>query len=73
MDVAVVVDASVWVSGFLPQDVNHHPSRLWLERYITEGGIIVAPPLLVIEIGAAITRRTSDRNMARNAIKKALP
>ena len=69
MDVALVVDASVWVSAFLPQDVNHHPSHLWLERYLAEGGIILAPPLLMIEIGAAITRRTENRNIARNAIR----
>jgi hypothetical protein len=34
MDKLVVVDASVWVSAFMPQEVNHPASRLWIEHYI---------------------------------------
>jgi hypothetical protein len=34
MDKLVVVDASVWVSAFTPQEVNHPASRLWIEHYI---------------------------------------
>ncbi len=53
MDKLVVVDASVWVSAFMPQDVNHPASRLWIEHYISEGGLIVAPTFLMIEVAAA--------------------
>ncbi len=30
----IVVDASVWVSRLVPQDVHHELTRQWLERYI---------------------------------------
>ena len=53
MDTAVVVDASVWASGLMPRDVNHSASRVWLRRYIIEGGIMVVPPFVLIEVAAA--------------------
>ncbi len=39
MDKKVVVDASVWVSSLQHQDGNHAASRLWMEKYITQGGL----------------------------------
>lgn len=68
MDEKVVVDASVWVSSLRQQDVNHNASRLWLEKYTTLGGLLIAPTLLLIEVAAAISRRTGDSTLAHEAV-----
>jgi predicted nucleic acid-binding protein len=70
MHAEVVVDASVWVSSFRPEDVNHAASRFWAEQYNIKGGLLVAPMLLLIEVAAAISRRTGDPTLAKEAIKK---
>ena len=33
-----VVDASVWVSRLVPQDVHHEASRGWLAHHLARGG-----------------------------------
>ena len=43
MHAEVVVDASVWVSSFRPEDVNHNANRFWAEQYNIKGGLLVAP------------------------------
>src|SRR5712692_10564350 len=69
MDVSVVVDASVWASGFIDRDVNNNTSRLWLQRYITEGGIIVAPTFLLIELAAAVSRQAGQPTVGLSAVR----
>jgi predicted nucleic acid-binding protein len=69
MDVMVVMDASIWVSQLRPQDANHDASRLWVERYIAAGGLLVAPVFLLIEVAAAISRRTGELALAKKAIE----
>ena len=70
MDAKVVVDASVWVSRFMPTDVNHNPSILWLNRFTTMGGLLVEPTLLQIEVAAAISRRTGQTDLSRDAVRR---
>jgi predicted nucleic acid-binding protein len=69
MDAAVVVDASVWASGLIDRDVNNTTSRLWLRRCITEGGIIMAPTFLLIELAAAISRQAGQPIAGLSAVK----
>lgn len=69
MDVAVVVDASVWVSRFVSWDVNQSTSHVWIERYATAGGLLIAPAFFLVEVAAAISRRTGDPALARGVIK----
>ncbi len=69
MDVMVVTDASIWVSQLRPQDVNHDASRLWMERYTAAGGLLLAPIFLLIEVAAAISRRTGEPALAKKAIE----
>ncbi len=69
MDVMVVMDASIWVSQLRPQDANHNASRLWMERYTAAGGLLVAPIFLLIEVAAAISRRTGEPTLAEKAIE----
>jgi predicted nucleic acid-binding protein len=69
MDAMVVMDASIWVSQLRPHDVNHDASRLWMERNIAADGLLVAPIFLLVEVAAAISRRTGEPTLARKAIE----
>jgi predicted nucleic acid-binding protein len=67
-----VVDASVWVSLFVPQDAHHAASRRWLQSYSAGGGILVEPAILLAEVGGAIARRTGQAALGRRAISQVL-
>lgn len=69
MDAAVVADASVWVSLFMTQDVNHSASRLWVETYDARGGQLIAPTYLLVEVAGAIARRAQQSVPARQAVQ----
>jgi predicted nucleic acid-binding protein len=60
----LVVDGSVWVSRYLPAEETHDSSREWLERYFRAGGQLVEPMLLLVELAAAISRRTGAADIA---------
>lgn len=64
----VVVDASVWISAFITEDVHHSLSRPWLDQWLRTDHIVVGPSLVLIEVAGAITRRTGDQAAARRAI-----
>jgi len=64
----VVVDASVWVSALVPSDVHHAASRRWLEARLREGTPLVAPVILLAEVGGAVARRTGDIALGRQAV-----
>lgn len=66
----IVVDASVWVSMLVPQDVNHEVSRRWLKSQTEKGRRIVGPILMLTEVAGAIARRTGSSYMAQTAINK---
>lgn len=68
--VAVVVDASVWVSRLVPHDVHHEASRRWLEAFAADGGRLVAPVLLLPEIAGVVSRRTGASGLARQAVQQ---
>ena len=53
-----VVDASVWVSRFVPPDAQHEVSRLWLEALVERGGLVLGPSLAPVEVAGAVARRT---------------
>jgi predicted nucleic acid-binding protein len=64
----MVVDASVWVSAFLPADAHHGEARDFLRRAVERGDTMVLPTLALAEIGGAIARRTGDRELAAAAL-----
>jgi predicted nucleic acid-binding protein len=68
----IVVDATVWVSRFLPQDDFHERSRRWLSTHTAAGGRTVAPLLLPAAIAGAASRRTGDPSLARRAVEALL-
>jgi predicted nucleic acid-binding protein len=68
----MVVDASVFVSHLVSHDVHHTVSRAWLTRHVSEGGLVVAPALLLSEIAGAVGRRTGTPRLARRAVEAVL-
>lgn len=64
----MVVDASVWVSAFLPADVHHEEVLAFLKRIVERGETVVLPNLALAEIGGAIARRTGDAALAADAL-----
>ena len=64
-----VVDASVWVSRFVPGDVHHEPSYQWLEGVVARGDLVAAPALLLVEVAATISRRTGRPELAAQAVE----
>jgi predicted nucleic acid-binding protein len=54
----VVIDASAWVSRLLTQDSNHHAAVAWINQHLLNGGLFIAPILLVTETASAISRIT---------------
>lgn len=65
-----VVDASVWVSRLVPQDVHHTVSRDWLRQ--ASGDILAEPILLLSELAGAIARRTRQAYLGRQAVRRVL-
>ena len=68
----MVVDASVVVSRLVPHDVHHAASRAWLSRHVTDGGLVIAPALLLPEVSGAVARRTGSPRLARRAVEAVL-
>ena len=64
-----VVDASVWVSRFVPGDEHHLLSRSWFAALVTEGDKVVSPALLLPELAGAIARRTGSADLAIRAVE----
>jgi predicted nucleic acid-binding protein len=63
----IAIDASVWVSAIVQQDVHHASSQAWLDDYIAIGGAMFCPELLLQEVAGAISRRTGQSAFARRA------
>lgn len=65
-----VVDASVWVSRFMPDDTFHEVSRAWITWMVTSGEPLVAPIILLAEVAGAIARRTGDRKLGYQSVQQ---
>ena len=68
----MVVDASVIVSRLVPHDVHHEPTRRWLMHHVGDGGLLIAPTLLLAEVAGAVARRTGKARLARRAVATVL-
>lgn len=66
----IVVDASVLVSHLVPQDVHHATSRAWFRQQLETGTRLVAPIILLTEVGGAIARRTGDADLGHRAVDR---
>lgn len=67
-----VVDASVWVSLFVLEDVNHLPSLAWYKSYTTQDGRFVLPALALTEVAGAIARRMGRPRMGKRVVQQLL-
>ncbi|HZS01642.1 MAG TPA: PIN domain-containing protein [Chloroflexota bacterium] len=52
----IVVDASVWISSLIEQDINHPISLQWFEAYTDGGGVLVEPVFFLVEVAGAVAR-----------------
>ncbi|HYU20382.1 MAG TPA: PIN domain-containing protein [Chloroflexota bacterium] len=68
----IVVDASVWASRFIPQDLHHVASREWLLQYMAGGNLVIGPALLPAEVAGAIARRTGAPADGHRAVARLL-
>ena len=66
----IVVDASVWVARLLPGDVFYQSVRTWMLTHVNQRTEFLSPALLLVEIGAAIRRRTGESFLALQAIER---
>jgi predicted nucleic acid-binding protein len=66
----MVVDASVWVSFFTPQDVHHALSVAWLTERRQNEVPMLLPVLLLPEVGGAVSRRFSDSALGYDAVRQ---
>lgn len=66
------MDASVWVSRFVPEDVHHRASSRWLRQFIEDGGPLVEPIVLLAEVAGAIARRTGLPELGSQAASRIL-
>jgi len=64
----VVLDASIWVSRLVSQDEFHAAVKSWIEDQRQAGVQFLSPALLLAEVGGAISRRTGDPVLSRQAI-----
>lgn len=64
----MIVDASVWVASFLPDEKHHQEATLFLRRLVESGIRVVLPTLALAEIGGAIARRSTDVHPASKII-----
>lgn len=65
-----VVDASVWVSLMVATERHHLASRRWLIDRTRAGTLLVAPALMLPEVGGALARRTGAAGLARRALER---
>jgi len=65
----VVIDASVWVSYFVPSDPHHQESYNWIAERLEEGNPLAMPSLALAEVGGAISRISGDPRTGRAAMR----
>ena len=58
-----VVDASVWISRFVPTDGHYQSRHEWLGNQVSFNDVVVSPTILLAEVGSAIARQTRNSEM----------
>jgi predicted nucleic acid-binding protein len=66
----IVIDASVWVSRILVEDLFHTVSQAWLRSQAAKGHLLVVPSLFFAEVGGAVARRTGSTGTGVDAIQR---
>ena len=68
----MVIDASVWVSGFVPQDTHYLVTSAWLSQTLASGDNLVIPSLALAEVSGAISRRTGVAALGHQSAEQLL-
>jgi predicted nucleic acid-binding protein len=68
----IVLDASVWMSALLAQDIHHTISLQWSTQWITEGRVIVVPALFLAEVDSPVARPVRQPALGRRAVADAV-
>lgn len=68
----IVLDASVWTSSFLADDADHMDSKTLIDEWLALDRTIMAPTLLLAEVGGVVARRTGDETIGQAAIETIL-
>ncbi|TVP59011.1 MAG: type II toxin-antitoxin system VapC family toxin [Gemmatimonadales bacterium] len=63
----VTIDASVWVAADAADEAAWEESRAFFERILAEGVPVHQPTLTLVEVSAAVARRTGSAVHAREA------
>ena len=66
----MIVDASVWVSYFLAEDVRHMETVAWLDEMLSSRQSIAVPTLVLPEVAGAIARRSSRPDLGLRAAQQ---
>ena len=68
----VTIDASVLVAAAVPDEGQHAAARQVLHEVIASGTTVHLPTLAIVEVTAAIARRTGDVGLAMAAGRRVL-
>jgi predicted nucleic acid-binding protein len=63
----VIVDASVWVSSLITDDVHYAESRAWLESMTEDGRPMAIPSLALAEFAGAVARVSGRAELGERA------
>jgi predicted nucleic acid-binding protein len=64
-----VVDASVFISAILPNDINHNASKVWFDSLFNTGGFFFTPTIFLSEIAAPLSRAHNQPNLAKHLVQ----
>ncbi len=63
-----VVDASVWASRFIFDDVCHESSHAWLRARVLNGDLLIIPAIAIPEVAGAVARRANGAEAGLRAV-----
>jgi predicted nucleic acid-binding protein len=68
----IVLDASVWISTLVPNELHHSVSREWLGRLTARRVPIAIPTLFLAEVSGSIARKTGLGGSGASALQQIL-
>jgi predicted nucleic acid-binding protein len=66
----IVIDASVWVSAFLPSDVHYSQADHLLETCLASRVRVIVPEIVLLEVAAGVARIRQHEGPGQIAAKK---
>ena len=65
----IVIDASVWVSALIEDDVHHEASKHWVATQLAMSQVFVVPGIFLAEVAGALSRRAGNSRWSRNVAR----